>query len=78
MVRTPRGDLATELRNMEPELYKVTQGRVKIVERNGTKMEHLLVRNNPWATDPCTRPSCTVCQQSDAPTKPNCRTRNIT
>ena len=48
------------------------------MERNGTKLESLLVRNNPWASEPCERSTCTVCNQKEVPKQPRCRTRNMT
>ena len=76
--RTQGGKLASQLRELEPELFKITQGKVKVVEKNGTKLEDILIRNNPWASEACSRPGCTVCQQDSAPKNPACRRRNVT
>ena len=75
--RTPRGALATALKEDEETLSKVLKKRVKIVERNGTQLQHLLTRSDPWAGADCGRPSCTVCCQEEEVT-PNCRQSNIT
>ena len=76
--RTEGGQLATKLRDMEPMLCKMTQGRVKIVEKNGRKLGQILVRKNPWAGQ-CSRKDCTVCQQENPPKKAvECKKRSIT
>ena len=68
--RTQGGKLASNLRELETELFKITQGKVKVVEKNGTKLEDILIHNIPWASEPCIRPGCTVCNQDNATKNP--------
>ena len=42
--RTEGGTLASKLRELEPTLSKMTQGRVKVVEKNGRKLGEMLIK----------------------------------
>ena len=76
--RTEGGKLASKFREMGGELFKITAGKINVVERNGRKLEEYLIRKNPWASDPCTRPDCTVCNQEEQPRNPQCKRQNLT
>ena len=75
--RTPNGSLATELKQAEFNLSKTFIKKVKIVERNGTQLQALLTRADPWGEDSCVREDCMVCTHNMDKT-PNCRTKNLT
>ena len=47
--RTPRGELATLLREAETELQKFCKSKVKIVEETGDTAKSLIHKANPWA-----------------------------
>ena len=49
-----------------------------MIERNGRRLSEILVKNNPWSSEPCTRQNCPVCQQEVRPKVPGCHRRNIT
>ena len=78
VARTRGGILANQLRSLEPQLCRLTRERVKVIERNGKRLLEILVKNNPWSSEPCTRQNCPVCQQEVRPKVPGCHKRNIT
>ena len=58
---TPGSLLAKQLRENEEKLEKLTNTRIKIVERTGTKIQDLLTRSNPWKGHDCERHNCLLC-----------------
>ena len=59
--RTRGGELARRLKEKELELAKHTFQAVRIVERNGHRLEHLLVKQDPFGDERCTRRDCLMC-----------------
>ena len=53
VTRTPGGELLTRVRQRELELQKVIGRKVRSVEKAGTKLEHVLVKKDPWEDDQC-------------------------
>jgi hypothetical protein len=49
---------------------------VKIVEKAGDKLQHLLSNTNPWSGSACSRGDCVTCGQG-GDRLPNCTQRNI-
>ena len=72
--QTPNGELARRFREAEIELAKITGFRIKIVERNGTKVKNILHVTNPWAEGICERPDCYPCATGETKC---CFKRNI-
>ena len=58
---TPGSQLAKMLRENEEKLAKVTKNRMKIVERTGTQLQHVLTKANPWKGEDCERTNCLLC-----------------
>ena len=77
---TPGSILAKKLRENEENLAKITQTKVKIVERTGTQLQHLLTRSNPWKGIDCTRKNCLLCftkNKTEKNMRQDCHQRNI-
>ena len=77
---TPGSALAKKLRENEENLAKITQTKMKIVERTGTQLQHLLTRSNPWKGIDCTRTNCLLCftkNSTEKNTRQDCHQRNI-
>ena len=60
----------------ERELSKHTLQIVKVVERNGDRIEHLLVKADPMGERLCSRPECFVCSTTYKD-KGKCRLTNL-
>ena len=45
--RTHESELARRIRNKEKEINKISDYKVEVVERAGTKVRDLLIRNDP-------------------------------
>ena len=73
--QTPGGKLAKLLQKVEEKISKLTNERVRMVERAGRSVKQLLVRSNPWAGGVCDRDKCLPCIGSDG--KQDCRSKNI-
>ena len=72
--QTPGGALANMFRQAEKYLAELTGFRVKIAEKNGTKIVHILHQSNPWAEGKCSRSGCLPCDTGD---QKCCFKRNI-
>ena len=72
--RTPGGELGSRLTKCEAQLSKTLRKKIKVVERNGSQLQALLTKSDPWAGEKCTRPNCKVCDLPEEKT-PNCRRR---
>jgi hypothetical protein len=70
---TRGGDLAKRLREVEKRTCEMVGFKTKIVERVGTKLQHLLPNTKGAA---CGRVNCIPCGQ-EGETKQDCRIRNI-
>ena len=76
--RTRNGKLAELLRQKEEELGKTFKQKVKIIEINGSRLEHVICKSDPWGDTGCERPSCLICStREDADKGTSCRTTNI-
>ena len=58
---TPSGGLLGRIREAEDRLHQLTDYRLKLVERSGSKLEDLLTSNNPWRGQDCGRLQCLLC-----------------
>ena len=74
--QTPKSQLLQQLRATELKISAVTGDRVKLVERSGTKLRHLLVSSDPWSNSKCSDKKCLVCS-NPLNTNFSCRKRNI-
>ena len=77
---TPGSQLAKNLRVNEEHLSKVSNNKIKIVERTGTKLVDLLTRSNPWKGADCERENCLICftkQRTEKNKTQDCHQRNI-
>ena len=77
---TPGSQLAKQLRENEEKLEKLTNTRIKIVERTGTKIQDLLTRSNPWKGHDCERQNCLLCYtklRTEQNTSQDCHQRNV-
>ena len=74
--QTPNSQLLQQLRQTESKIMAVTGDRVKLVERSGTKLRHMLVSSDPWRNTKCSDKKCLVCTN---PLNTNflCRKRNV-
>ena len=63
--RTRNGELAAKLRLKEQELNKFTKQKVKIIERNGKRVEHILCKSDPIGDNLCGRTECLMCETSE-------------
>ena len=69
------GELAKRLQKEENKIAKMTNERVKVVERGGTTIKQILTKSNPWAAGFCSRAGCLMCENGDG--KQNCMEKNI-
>ena len=60
---TPRGELAKMLKKREVELNKNSDMNIRIVERGGPKMKHILVKKNPFPPKKCDINFCPFCNE---------------
>ena len=74
--RTQGGELARRIREIEKDLAKHSLQTVKVVERNGDRIEHLLVKVDPLGDPLCQRPECFSCKTTDKD-QGKCRQTNI-
>ena len=74
---TPHSQLLQQMRMMESKITAVTGDRVKLVERSGTKLRHLLVSSDPWKNRKCGDKMCLICS-NPLNTSFTCRKRNVT
>ena len=49
--RTKDGKLTTFIKEKEEQLNKISLNRVKVIEKNGSRLEHLLIRADPWGEE---------------------------
>ena len=62
--RTKGGELAKLLKQKEEELGRVTSQRVRIVERFGERLEHILTKPDPFGDSKCEKTNCLMCLTS--------------
>ena len=77
---TKSSALANVLREKENKLTEVTGNKVKIVERAGAKLEHVLTGKDPWKGADCGRKNCLLCNTkiiTGKETTKDCTKRNI-
>ena len=59
-------ELRKKMQAKEDELSRVLGvKRVKVVERGGTSLEHILFDMNPWSKRWCGREDCRVCKRGE-------------
>ena len=77
---TPGSELAKLLRENEEKLVKITDSKIKIVERTGIKIQELLTKSNPWKGNDCERENCLLCYtklRTEKLRTQECHQRNI-
>ena len=73
--------LASIIRERENKLFEVTGDKVKVVEKAGQKLEHILAGKDPWRGKDCRRPNCLLCStkvRTGKELNKDCSKRNIT
>ena len=76
MPRTPGGELAKLLKQKEEEVGRITTHRIRIVEKNGEKLEHILTKPDPFGEEKCEKETCLLCL-TDEKEKGKCKKKNI-
>ena len=61
---TPGSKLAKMMQRREAEINKASDTRIKIVEKGGIKLKHIISTRNPFPPAPCHRKVCPVCKQT--------------
>ena len=77
---TPGSELARKLRQNEENFSKITQNKIKIIQRTGTKLVDLLTKDDPWKGADCQRENCLLCLTKLTTEKcktQDCHRRNI-
>ena len=74
--RTEGGALATLLKKKEKELEMFSTHRVRIIERNGERLEHILTKPDPFGEDKCEKMDCLLCQTNEKE-KGTCKKTNV-
>ena len=77
---TKGSQLARRMRETELTMEQMSGYKLKIVERGGIKLEHILVKKNPWEGECCDRKSCLLCntkRRADKPKMKSCTKRNL-
>ena len=74
--RAPNGALAVQLRQLELEMQKLSNIKIKIVEEGGDMVKDLIHKSNPWAGENCLREACLVCRRGEAG-QGDCQRRNV-
>ena len=74
--RTKGGELATLIRAAEEDLSRNSLQTIKVIERNGDKLENILVRKDPVGDEKCEEEGCLICltQEKEGGT---CRKPNV-
>ena len=52
------------MQRREAEINKASDTRIKIVEKGGIKLKHIISTRNPFPPAPCHRKVCPVCKQT--------------
>ena len=77
---TPGSELAKKWRENEENFSKITQNKIKIVERTGTKLVDLLTKADPWKGADCQRENCLLCltkMKTEKNKTQDCHKRNV-
>ena len=74
--RTRGGELTRRLQEKEMEISKFSLQTVKIIERNGDKLEGVLVRKDPIGETRCGRDDCFLCN-TQRKEKGVCKNANV-
>ena len=74
--RTTRGELARLIKAKEEEIGKITSHRIRIVERNGERLEHMLVKADPFGEEKCEERNCLMCK-TDEKDQGRCKKKNL-
>ena len=77
---TPGSELAKLLRENEEHLNKITNCKIKIVERACTKLQDLITKSDPWKGTDCSRQNCLLCLtklKTEKNKNQDCHKRNI-
>ena len=61
---TPGSKLAKMMQRREAEINTASDTRIKVVEKGGTKLKHIITTRNPFPPAPCHRKLCPVCKQT--------------
>ena len=60
----PGSKLAKLMQRKEAVINSASDTRIKIVERGGIKLKHLITSRNPFPPTPCYRNTCPVCKET--------------
>merc|ERR1711954_106890 len=72
---TDKSKLKKTIQDMEDNVVKYsTVGRIKVVERAGASLAHLICNMTPWKTLECGRQGCKPCTSKPS----SCKERNLT
>ena len=77
---TAGSELAKRLRENEEKLAKITNTKIKIVERTGVKLQDLLTKANPWKGHDCETKNCLLCYtklKTEKNQTQDCHQRNV-
>ena len=72
-----------EVQQRESEVNKNDKERIKVVEKGGLKMKHILCSKNPFKKSKCEQRTCPLCSKSEnvdissAEVKVSCNTNNV-
>ena len=76
--RSDGGILIERLREVESEMAGLTGYRIRLVEKNGVKLENLLVKRDPYVGWDCERSDCTCCKAKQGRNqRDNCNKQNV-
>ena len=70
------GELLRRLKEKEDEISKFSMQTVKLIKRNGDKLENILIRKDPIGETKCSRDNCFVCK-TQVKEKGVCRGANV-
>ena len=62
VTHTHHSELAGEFRETENKLEEMTDMRLKMVEKAGTKIGDILTDGDPWSGQDCSRETCWLCE----------------
>ena len=75
---TMHSELASRMREKLREFEKVSNFKVKLVEKTGEKIEDILHKSNPWDSNDCERLDCLLCNSAgEKRRKGQCKKRSV-
>ena len=74
---TPGSQLAKMMQRKEAAINSSGDSRIKIIERGGIKLKHLITSRNPFPPAPCYRKTCPVCKETTFTEPVDLRSSNV-